>query len=147
LQNRTIRSAIDAQFSAAYNFAVAAHRVTIGPEWQDEATMRDPKILAFMNKVTCSVHPEYTRRPLDDKLMSLGRIEVSANGRTYTDETTFAYGTPREGFEIDDAALIAKFAHNAERVLTTAQIDAAIDVLMNLQDVPHISQLMEQITR
>lgn len=145
LQNRTIRSAIDAQFSAAYNFAVAAHGIPIGPEWQDEATMRDEKILRFMDKVTCAVHPEYTRRPLKDRLMSLGRIEVSANGQTYTDETTFAYGTPRPGFEIDDAALIAKFAHNAQRVRTPTQIDAAVDALMNLETLREVSGLMKTI--
>jgi 2-methylcitrate dehydratase PrpD len=145
LQNRVIRSAIDAQFSAAYNFAVAAHGVTIGPEWQDEDTMRDAKILAFMDKVTCSVHPDYVRRPLQDRLMSLGRIEVTANGRTYTDETTFAYGTPRPGFEMDDAALVGKFRHNAQRVLTPAQIDAAVDALMDLTNVRAISDLMQHI--
>jgi 2-methylcitrate dehydratase PrpD len=145
LQNCIIRSAIDAQFSAAYNFAVAAHGVTIGPEWQDDATMHDAKILAFMDKVTCEVHPEYTRRPLADRLMSLGRIEVSANGRTYTDETTFAYGTPRPGFEMDDAALIGKFRHNARRVLTPAQIDSAVDALMDLENVRAVSGLMRHI--
>jgi 2-methylcitrate dehydratase PrpD len=145
LQNRTIRSAIDAQFSAAYNFAVAAHGIPIGPEWQDEATMRDETVLAFMDKVTCSVHPEYTRRPLKDRLMSLGRIEVSASGQTYIDETTFAYGTPRPGFEIDDAALIAKFTHNAQRVLTPTQADAAVDALMNLETLREVSGLMNAI--
>lgn len=145
LQNRMIRSAIDAQFSAAYNFAVAANGITIGPEWQDEETMRDAKILAFMNKVTCSVHPDYMRRPLRDPLMSLGRLEVTATGRTYTDETTFAYGTPRPGYEMDDAALISKFLHNAHRVLTPAQSNAAVDALMGLENVRSISALMRNI--
>lgn len=147
LQNRIIRSAIDAQFSAAYNFAVAAHGVTIGAEWQDETTMRDERILSFMDKVTCSVHPDYTRAPLQDRLMSRGRIEVRAHGRTLTDETVYAYGTPRPGFEIDDAALIRKFTHNAQRILTPAQTDAAIDMLMNLQDVRRVPDLIRHITR
>lgn len=146
LQNMTIRSAIDAQFSAAYNFSVAAHGVTIGPEWQDEETMRDPKILAFMQKVTCKVHSEYTRRPLKDRLMSLGRIEVDANGTTYTEETPFAYGTPRPGFEIDDSALAGKFRHNAVRVLRQSQIDEAATAIMQLENVDNVSELMKLIT-
>jgi 2-methylcitrate dehydratase PrpD len=146
LQNRMIRSAIDAQFSAAYNFSVAAHGVPVGPEWQDEETMRDPKILAFMEKVSCKVHPEYTRRPLNDRLMSLGRIKLVAKGETYTDETTFAYGTPRPGFEIDDSALVKKFKHNAARVLTRNKADGAVGVLMNLEQVNNVSELMEFVT-
>lgn len=146
LQNTHIRSAIDAQFSAAYNFSVAAHGVEIGPEWQDEETMRDPKILSFMEKITCNVHPEYTRRPLKDPLMSLGRIEVVANGETYTDETSFAYGTPRPGFEIEDSALVDKFRHNAVRVLTRQKIDKAVAALMQLETVPNVSDLVGLIT-
>jgi 2-methylcitrate dehydratase PrpD len=146
LQNTHIRSAIDAQFSAAYTFSVAAHGVRIGAEWQDEATMRDSKILAFMEKVSCTVHPEYTRRPLKDRLMSLGRIEVDAKGQTYTDEASYASGTPRPGFQIEDSALVDKFRHNAERVLPREKIDQAIATLMQLDAVPNVSDLAELIT-
>jgi hypothetical protein len=46
---------------------------------------------------------------------------------------------------MDDAALVGKFRHNAQRVLTPAQIDAAVDALMDLTNVRAISDLMQHI--
>ena len=78
--------------------------------------------------------------------MSLGRIEVDANGQTYVDEASYASGTPRPGFEIEDSALVDKFRHNAERVLSREQIDKAIAALMQLDTIPNVSHLVDLIT-
>ena len=46
-----VENVVDAQFNVAYVFSVVANGVRIGPEWQDHATMNDPKIREFMKKV------------------------------------------------------------------------------------------------
>ena len=50
--NKEIKSIADAQFNPRYIFSAAAHRVPIGVEWVDKATMTNPEILRFMDKVT-----------------------------------------------------------------------------------------------
>ncbi|WP_199435497.1 MmgE/PrpD family protein [Qaidamihabitans albus] len=134
LQNRDIRTPVDAQFSIAYIFAVAAHRVKVGVEWQEPDVMRDPDILSFMDKVSYEVHPKYLEGPLDDPRKNHGRIEVTARGRTYTAEAEYAWGTDHPGFEFSDDALVAKFRHNAVRVLPEDKVDSAINRVMKEDD-------------
>jgi 2-methylcitrate dehydratase PrpD len=80
--NREIKTLADAQFNPCYIFAVAAHGVSAGVEWVDVATMTDPEILRFMDKVTFEEH----RRPVS-------RCDVNARGKTYTSEKEFSRGT------------------------------------------------------
>ena len=81
--NNEIANHIDAQFSVAYAFAVAAHRVRVGVAWQDFDTMRNPKILGFMKKVSFQTHPLYNKERLKEPLMQMGRVEVVAKGKTF----------------------------------------------------------------
>jgi 2-methylcitrate dehydratase PrpD len=146
LQNRTIRTPIDAQFSVAYIFAVAAHRVRVGVEWQDLETMRDHSILSFMDKVEYQVHPRYHQGPLEDPRMSFGRIEVDANGGTYEAEHQWARGTNEPGQEFDDDALVDKFRHNAARVLPEAKAERVIEMLLSKKQEYDVRELAEQLT-
>ena len=96
-QNRQIETHIEAQFSVAYVFAVAAYRVRIGPEWQNPDTFRDPKIVEFMKKVSFETYlnPTSVRgRPM---------VEVVAKGgKKYSKPTTLLFG-------MKDGELIEKF--------------------------------------
>ena len=146
LQNRTIATPIDAQFSVPYIFSVAAHQVRVGVEWQDLETMRDPSILAFMDKVTFQVHPRYNEGPLDDPRMSYGRIRVVANGRTFEAEHEWARGTNEPGQTFDDASLLDKFRHNAARVLPEAKAERVAELLLSKTHEYDVQELMDQLT-
>jgi 2-methylcitrate dehydratase PrpD len=145
LQNKTIQSPMDAQFSAAYSVAMAVHGTPIGVEWQEPAAMNSPRVHDFMNRVTCEVHPAYTTGPLADRLMILGRVEIVVGGEAHTAEASFARGTPRPGFEMSDAHLREKFLHNGERVLPRDRLDRAADSLMALERVGKVGELMVQL--
>ena len=146
LQNRIIKTPIDAQFSVAYIFSVAAHRIHVGVEWQDLATMRDPSILSFMDKIEYQVHPRYLEGPLDDPRMSFGSIEVDAKGTTYQAEHNWARGTNEPGQEFDDEALVEKFLHNAARVLPEAKAERAVELLLSKDQQYNVRELAEQFT-
>jgi 2-methylcitrate dehydratase PrpD len=146
LQNKDVRTAMDAQFSAAHSMAMAALAIPIGVEWQEAESLRSPRVHAFMQKVSCAVHPEYTRRPLADKLMILGRIEVTAKGATHVAEASFARGTPRQGYEMTDGELRDKFVHNVERLLPEAQSLQSAESLMTLDRALHVSEMVRHIT-
>lgn len=145
LQNKNIQNAMDAQFSAAYAMAMAAFGVPIGVEWLEPGNYRSPKVHSFMEKVTCKVHPQYTQKPLADKLMILGRIEVIVGGVTYEAEESYARGTPRPGFELSDGELTQKFVHNGARLLSEACLKQVAEAFLALEKVEHVSALMQQL--
>jgi len=146
LQNTDVRTAMDAQFSAAYAMAMVALGVPIGVEWQAPEAVHSPEARAFMQKVSCEVHPEYTRRPLEDKLMILGRIEVTARGATHEAEASFARGTPRPGYAMSDDELRRKFVHNVSRLLPSENSLRAADALMSLDRLDKTSVMVGHIT-
>ncbi|KQW54566.1 MmgE/PrpD family protein [Variovorax sp. Root411] len=145
LQNKDVRNAIDAQFSAAYSIAMAAHGIPIGVEWQEHEAMSSPSVRDFMQRVTCEVHPDYTSKPLADKLMILGSIEVTVDGHTHVAKASFARGTPRPGFELTDEELREKFSHNASRWLGYEQRHQAADAALMLEQIPRVSELMRHL--
>ncbi|HTH77743.1 MAG TPA: MmgE/PrpD family protein [Ramlibacter sp.] len=146
LQNKDVRSAMDAQFSAAYATAMAALDVPVGVEWQEPQALQSGEVRSFMQKVSCEVHPEYTRRLLPHKLMILGRIEVTARGATHVAEAPYARGTPRPGYEASDEDLRRKFTHNVSRILTAGQSLRAADSLMSLDREAKVSGMVRHIT-
>jgi len=144
-ENRKIVTHIDAQFSVPYLFAVAAHRVTIGVEWQDLDTMRNPKILKFMKKVSYQAHPEYGIQRRKHELTSIGMVEVVAKGKTFREQSLYPRGAPVTGMEFTDKELEEKFRHNASRILTHNKIEGAVKALLELEIVGKISELMKLV--
>ena len=145
--NRTITTQVDAQFSVAYNFAVAAHGVPIGPQWQDRETMTNPAILAFMDKINHQPHPECMRMLREDPNTRVARVEVQARGRSFSVESKYPRGsqsTPQT--RMSDAEMLAKFRRNAERSLPWRNIDRAADRLMGIEDVSDVADLMQGLT-
>jgi 2-methylcitrate dehydratase PrpD len=134
----------DAQFNPKYVFALAAHRIKIGVEWQDEHMMRDPRILDFGKKITCLPNPEFGKNDASGRPMN-SRVIVKARGNTYTEENSRPRGGAH-GTLLTDGELIAKFRHNAQRVLTQNKIDKAVEALTNLEKIPNINQVMENIS-
>jgi len=136
----------DAQFSIPYLFSVVAHRIKVGVEWQDLDTIRNPKILKFMKKVSYKAHPEYVKYQQKHPLAAVGSVEVQARGRTFREERVFAKGSNVVEAKFTDEELVEKFRHNASRVLTQDKIDRASKALLELETVTNISELMKQVT-
>ena len=145
--NRQIQSCIDAQFSIAYVFAAAAHRVRIGADWQDAQTISNPKIVEFMDKVSFYPHPEFKSVFLENPRTDLSLVEVAAKGQLFRQETTFAKGThsPLE-FRMTDEELENKFKSNTSRNLPRNKINQAIKYLFELDNKENVVELMELVT-
>lgn len=143
--NPEITNIQDAQFNPRYVFAVAAHRVKIGVEWQDPDTMRDPKILEFGKKITCIPHPDFGKKGPDGLPLFLSKIEIGARGQTYTEESIGHRGSKR-GTELKDEELVEKFRHNAARSLTQSKINSAVNAFLNLEKVADIAEVMENVS-
>ncbi len=147
---REIQSNLSAaQFHPPYLFSLLAHRVKIGPEWHDKTTIRDPKIIKFMDKVTCDASlPDPQLRTTASPANVPSRVEVKARGKTFTlelerDQRRGTLGSKRAPTDDD---IISKFRHNTERILTQEKIDMAVEALVNLEKIDNISQLIHHIT-
>ena len=141
-----LNNVADVQFSPPYCFALAAHRIKVGVEWQDWDTVKKPEIFEFAQKVSLQVHPKFGKELQRDPSSHLCKVEVVTKGKTFIEEKIYSRGTPGTDLGLTDEELVAKFKHNASRILTQAKIKEAIESLLELEAVGNISELMEQVT-
>lgn len=145
--NREIRTQVDAQFSVAYAFAAAAHRIKIGADWQDKETIKNPRILEFMSKVSLAPHPEFNKTFQEDPHTELSLVEVVAKGQTFRQETRFARGTHSPAaFRMTDEELINKFKNNTSRVLPSSKIKRAVKSIFQLEKSENVAEVIKLVT-
>jgi 2-methylcitrate dehydratase PrpD len=140
-----VENVVDAQFNAAYVFSVVAHGVRIGPEWQDRATMNDPRIRKFMKKIKFKGHPDFVSMVQKDMTVQIYTVDVVARGTTFHEETLHPSGVVGTEGAMSDTDLENKFRHNASRILTRRKIDAAVKSILNMDQLEHISELVQEI--
>lgn len=146
-QRKEVETQIDAQFSVPYAFAVRAHNIPIGVEWQHLETIRDPKIREFMKKVTIHPHPEFGKVYLENPKCWLSCVEVKAKGKTFIEEGISAKGRPYpEESRATDGDLVKKFQHNASFILPCHKIDNASKIILELEEIQNISDLIKLVT-
>jgi len=133
-RNMELTSPIDGQFSTPYIFAVAAHRVPIGPAWQDAATMRNPEIRGFMGKVGMLPHPGWAQAGVE---------VVLHDGRTFKGERMHPKGQgSTAASRMTDDELVHKFRVNAERGLPEERIVEVTESLQSLERVADVAKLI-----
>jgi 2-methylcitrate dehydratase PrpD len=146
-RNMEVETHIEAQFSVAYVFAVAAHRVRIGAEWQDSNTIKDARILEFMKKVSFAPHPDYGKAVLETATSNLAMVEVIARGRTFREEKAYFEGAAfPETARLKDEELIEKFEHNAATILTQDKIAKAVSSIWELEEIADVSELLKLVS-
>jgi 2-methylcitrate dehydratase PrpD len=139
--NMNIATNVDAQFSIPYIFSVIAHRVPVGPAWQDVETMRDRDILAFMPRVSYEVHPDFYVAGSRAATTSLGAIEVVTSKGTFEGSTDYPLGSPLPDYYFDDEALAQKFRGNAERYLDADAVESTIRTVFALDELADVNEL------
>ena len=142
-----VNNQIDAQFSGPYNMALAAFDYAPGPAWQDKKALTDPKVLAFMRKVTMIVAPEYAELRAKDPKTWYARVEIdTVDGRTLVEETTYPRGANVDGYRLTDEDLADRFRVCASTILPTHKIERAIDQILNLEKLSSLSELTANLT-
>lgn len=143
--NRDIRDQVDAQFSVAYNLSVLAYGIKPGIRWQERDTLNNPEIRKFMDKVTFEPHPGYVEALKKDPQARISKVEVSARGKLFVEESEYIKGTPTSdpATTITDDELMAKFTDNASFILPTRKVDEAGRRLMDLDSVGDVTTIME----
>jgi 2-methylcitrate dehydratase PrpD len=145
-RNNDIKTDMEAQFSVAYNFSVAAHRVAI-QQWQDSTTYRNPKILEFMKKVSFSPLPNYARIVKEDPTARPNRVEVTAKCRVFSEERRHPKGASiNPATRITDEELVEKFKNNAHGVLLSSRICTAAEAILSLEKVDNVAAVVDLVT-
>ena len=139
-QNRRIETHIEAQFSVAYVFAIAAHRVPIGPEWQKRETFEDPKILEFMDRVHVKTYADFqgaVGKPI---------VRVIAGKNGVDGKRTFSKGDIFTGQNIlGREQLVDKFMGNVSDVVPEKEGEKAIETIFNLEELEDVSELLRLV--
>jgi len=162
--NRQIVSHVDAQFSTAYVFAVAAHKLH-RMTWQDKDTIRDPKMLNFMDRVSYEPYPDWGKALIEDPTSFPAKVEVWSGKGKFSKEKMHVTGvrmgsiysqgkqhtsgeipdSQPEATGITDQLLVQKFRENASPFLVEKKIDTLVDCILNLENLDNIEKLMELV--
>ncbi|GAH82410.1 unnamed protein product, partial [marine sediment metagenome] len=149
---REIKSFADAQFSNAYNFALAAYYGSRpSPAWQMPSTFSDPRIKRLMSKVMVESHPQFdefaTNRIKAGKIpvMWSSLVEVVANGKTFTMEVSAPRGS-RDN-PATETELIDKFRTNASySIVKTGKGDELTETIGHLEEIDDVCKLFTLLT-
>lgn len=137
-KNRIIKNHIDAQFSTAYVFAVAAHRIETGHTWQAEETYHSPQVMAFMRKINI-----LTPATSDYDSRHKAVVEVIVRDKETNEEKIY---TERDVWPVrgamDDEELSKKFVANAKHILSPQKIEHTLNMIHSLEEVDDVAQLM-----
>ncbi len=136
-KNRRIENHIDAQFSTAYVFAVAAHGIEIGHKWQAEKTYRSPDILDFMEKVKVWTPADQGYETKGHMVEVIVREKDATNEKRYTERDVW----PVNGM-VDDHELYEKFKRNAADILDPQGIEQALEIMSSLEELKDVGDLM-----
>jgi len=146
---REIEHVTDAQFSVVHGLSVGAHRIPPGKKWQSPEVVFDPSVLALMDRIHFEVHPDYEELLTGNPASRPARIEVRARGKSWVGEKRYPKGSPSPdpSTRMTNEELVAKFARNAEGVLTPRQVDQAVTQLLSLEKVEDFSGVMKLLTK
>ncbi len=137
-KNRKINNHIDAQFSTAYVFAVAAHRIETGYKWQEKETYTAPKIVEFMKRINIFTPAS----PNCEKKNSMVEVIVQDNNtreeKRYSERDVW----PLQSM-MDEQKLCEKFENNVAHVLSPQKTEQALHAFLSLETIDNISALME----
>ena len=149
-RNKEVITCVDAQFSIAYPFAVAAYYPLpegLGPKWQTPEVIKDMRVRRMMEKVNVGFHG-LERFPLPEYQSAMARlvkVDVGVRGRTYTKEGMWASQWHKDRGPSEEE-LAEKFRVNATSVLPPEKAEKAMKILMALEKIDHVSKLMKSVS-
>jgi 2-methylcitrate dehydratase PrpD len=146
---------VEAASSAPYIVAVILHRIPRGPGMQAQSVIDDPKIRAFMKKVRVSLNPRCEILRHQDLVVEgrpyarhrPGHIVVKARGQVFERTADFCdWMSIDPAYRASDEALAGKFRENAQIVLSSAKMERAIELILNLDQLDGLSSLWEALS-
>ncbi|BBX28461.1 MmgE/PrpD family protein [Mycolicibacterium alvei] len=137
----------DLQFSIPMALGAAAYGSDLGPSWQDEDSIRDPRYLTFASKVSIEAHPD-SRQAIAEQMLATGRftripneVQISARGQEFRESCDYVWGDPwSEDTRMTDDQLKAKYRRYAQFALPATRVERSLDALFNLDELGNIAE-------
>lgn len=73
------------------------------------------------------------------------KVEVTAFGKTFTEEVIYARGTNFTDLKASDEELVDKFKRNANRFLTKNKVDKTVESIFGLEKVSDVRDLISTL--
>ena len=144
MKTREIEDHMVAQFSLPYVVSAALNRINLD-EWQDRKTMRDQRVLEFMDKVSQEPHPDFFKVERQEPGANMTAVEILTGRGTFREEGKHPRGLPRPGLAMGDEDLVKKFRSSA-RALPSTNVSNVISTIWGLEKVDNICDLIDQVT-
>jgi 2-methylcitrate dehydratase len=141
-QKWTPKNSETADHSLPYIVSKAMFDGDIDHDSYNEASLRDPVLLAFMQKVRVTVDPELTK--LYPKYYPTRVTATLDDGRVFSKQIDDTPGFPTSPMTRADFEL--KFRKNVRSCLTAEQTDKALNLIWNLEKQDDFSELFATIT-
>jgi 2-methylcitrate dehydratase len=132
-----------ADHSMPYTAAVALKYGTVEPKHFEAEYWRDPRLLELVQKVKISVSDEANRRA-PEAMLSVVEVVTGSGARA---TATVPYHRGHWKNPMTDQELEAKFRGLASGLLTSAQADAVLERLWNLDQVKDIGEVIKMVKR
>lgn len=136
----------DLQFSIPMALGAAAHGSDLGPTWQDDASIHDPRYLAFARKVVVEGHPDGAQA-IAEQMLSTGRfiripneVQITARGQDFSECCEYAWGDPWSAdTRMTDDQVGDKYRTYARAALPPTRVDQSLEVMFNLEKVDNVA--------
>jgi 2-methylcitrate dehydratase PrpD len=153
MESPRVETEEDCAFSIPYVLALTALDVPPGPRWlSPEYRSGNAVVESIKAKVSTRVDPQMDESFADELRLGPRRksphsVRVrTKDGRTFERTADLVPGDPQSAETyLDDQALIAKFRRFTEQALPPAAIDACIETVMSLDEVPDIRNLVSHL--
>lgn len=137
----------DLQFSIPMALGAAAHGSDLGPSWQHDESIHDPRHLAFARKVVIEGHPD-SGQAIVEQMLATGRftripneVQISARGKEFTESCEYAWGDPwSDDTRMTDDQVMDKYYTYAKAVLSADRVDQSLQVMFTLDKVSNVAE-------
>jgi 2-methylcitrate dehydratase PrpD len=149
MDDPTVLTEEDAQFSIPHIMALTAMRVRPGPAWVSPRYWNDPQTESLKAKVSCHVYDKGNEATLEQLLAGRWeryphRVVVQARGKTFERQADYIFGDPHSPeTTMSDERLIAKFRDFTEQGLPKSQAERCIELVMSLETLETLAPLID----
>jgi 2,4-dienoyl-CoA reductase-like NADH-dependent reductase (Old Yellow Enzyme family) len=125
----------------------AAYGSDLGPSWQDDESIHDPRYLAFARKVVVEGHPD-SGKAIFEQMLAAGRftripneVQISARGKEFSESCEYVWGDPwSDDTRMTDDQVKDKYRTYAQAALSAAQVEQSLQVLFTLDKVDNVAK-------
>lgn len=138
----------DFSWNAPYLIACAAYGINVN-QWHKTEVLKDPKILAFMRKVTHEITEagEMVGYANKDLLMFsvTGAEVITKKGASFR-----IIGNCKDGVceikRMTDKEIVEKFINNVSEVLPTGRVEEVVQTMLELEKLKDTAELIKMVT-